>query len=75
VIPILARPRSIAELEDPALFERRRRRALEQLADPDTPAALREQLTRDYLAPPATAERDMASAEEILRRLRERGPP
>lgn len=76
VVPILARPRSIAELEDPALYERRRRRALEQLADPDTPAALREQLTADYLVPPAApAERDMASTEEILRRIRERGPP
>jgi hypothetical protein len=74
-IPILARPRSPEELADPGRFEERRRRALELLADPATSSSMREQLSRDYLAPPAAAERDVASAEEILRRLRERGPP
>jgi hypothetical protein len=76
VVELEARPLSAEELADPELRERRRRAALEALADPATPYAVREQLRRDYLAPPAPAtDRRPGNLEPAIRRLNRRSTP
>ena len=76
VVELEARPLSADELADPELRERRRRAALEALADPTTPYAVREQLRRDYLAPPAPAtDRRPGNLGPSIRRLNRGSAP
>lgn len=71
LIPIPARPRSAEELADPAVLERRRRLALEALADPSTPLEVAERLRRDYLdEPPANEPGHLSDELERLKRRR-----
>lgn len=75
LLPAASRPLSPGELADPELLARRRRQALEAIADPSTPLQVVEQLRRDYLdrqAPPPPSDTPGPLAGDVDRALRRR---